>query len=97
MIDTKDVIDGLLDINKRLGFEYRAIDGAIKVCKMWQQLKKDSCEHGLIAMLEEEFFPSIIHQTVTVKIQGKDREELRKTRQHIKTTWGVMEVKEEEC
>lgn len=91
----KEVIDGLLYINKRLGFEYKAIGNAVQVCKMWHEFKKDSCEFELIKNVEEKFFPSIIHQTVVVEIQGANEEELRKTRQHIKTTWGVMEVKEE--
>ena len=92
MIKIKEIIDGLLDINKRLGFEYKAICNAIQVCKMWHEFKKDSCEFELIKNVEEKFFPSIIYQTVTVKIQGEDEEALRKTRQHIKTTWGVIEV-----
>lgn len=63
----KEIIDGLLNINKRLGFEYKAISSAMKVCKMWQQLKKDSCEHDLVEMLEEEFFPQLVTRKLEVK------------------------------
>ena len=92
-LDIKEIVDGLKDINKRLGFEYKAISSAIKVCEMWQEFKDDSCEFNLINIVEERFFPSIIKQTVTVEIQGKDEESLRDTIQQVRLLYGVKDVR----
>ena len=79
MLDSKETIDGLEDINKRLGFKYDAICDAIKAIKMWESFihkyggyyvdtvhAKYQIRH-FTDEVEEEFFPSLVSKTLIVK------------------------------
>lgn len=105
-LDTKEVIEGLKDINRRLGFEYKAINSAIKVCKMWDSIKGqcgnvfvEFCPESkeplvkLCTDIEERFFSSVIKQTVTIEVQGKDEESLRDAIQQVRLLYGVKDVR----
>ena len=106
MLDTKEIIEDLEAINRRAGFTFTGVVNAIKVVKMWERL---SIEYGGLIIkfpshqkvvreymneIEEEFFPSIIHQTVKVAIQGINKQRLRNTIETIKCVEGVDEVRQ---
>ena len=107
MLEVERIIDDLNSINERLGFKHSAVENAIKVLKMWKQLEKDYGQFDLkekdgmsdiplvarMRGIEMTFFPTIIHQTLKVAIQGKSDEQLHHIRKTIKNTWGVVEVR----
>ena len=80
MLDSKETIDGLEEINKRLGFKYDAICDAIKAIKMWERfiqrygpysislgIDDAMSVRDLTDEVEEEFFPSLVSKTLIVK------------------------------
>lgn len=95
MIDIKETIDELEHMS---GCNRRCIGNAIKIMKMWQDVKKDSCEFELIRCIEEDYFPSTATQDFIVTIQGSC---LRRDNavQTIECVHGVKEVKprEKDC
>lgn len=106
MLNSKETIDSLETINKRLGFKCSGISNAVKVIRMWEKFIQrygsyhlpgcfgpDRNIRELTNKIEEEYFPSIIHQNVSVDIEGENEDHLRKTRECIKDVWGVTEVR----
>lgn len=103
-LDIDKTIDDLKGINKRLGFEYSGISDAIKVCKMWKDVKYTASQwdvgqaaklslHRIIEEVEEEFFPPLITQTVTIEIARKSESLLEDTVDQIRLVPGVKDVR----
>jgi len=105
MRDLDTLIEDLEAINRRVGFTFTAVVDAIKVVKMWKKFKTQGikdyyrmnsslCVDEVVEQIEEEFFPSIIHQTVKVAIQGANKQRLRNTIETIECVEGVNEVRQ---
>ena len=84
-----------------LGAHIPCAEDAIKVMKMWKVLKKSTCVNILGAdcikdltnKIEEEFFPSVIKQTVTIEIRGENEQRLRNIISTIECVDGVKDVR----
>jgi hypothetical protein len=105
MIDINESIEDVEDVCKRLGFVPKSIKNLIQIAKMWGKFKKEYGSYLLlnagiskvrisnfIEDIEKEYFPSLLVQTITVKIQAKDEDILRHIRGQIYDTFGVTEV-----
>ena len=105
MIDVGQAILELETLNDSFDTPIYEIGVAIKMMKMWRMLRS---EYGGLMIkfpshtedvseymdeIEEKFFPSIIHQTLKVAIQGKDDKTLHRIRDIIKSVGGVNEVR----
>ena len=85
-----------------IGAHVPCAEDAIKVCKMWKVLKENTSINilgddrikYLTNKIEEEFFPSIVHQTIKVAIQGESKQRLRNTIETIECVEGVNEVRQ---
>ncbi len=101
-MDTKKIIKDLGDINSQVGFTYTAVVNAIKVVRMWEEIRKRTCINVMCGErikeytkeLEEEFFPTIVYQTIKVAIQGESEQRLRNTIETIECVEGVNEVRQ---
>ena len=79
MIDIKTMIESSENYCKHLGWTPAPVKDSIKVMKMWRRLKELSSSKdvgvphwmmridAMVETLEEEFFPSLISRTLTVK------------------------------
>lgn len=106
MIDIGQAILELETLNKSFDIPLYEIGVAVKALKMWRQLEKDygrfdlkekdgMSDIPLVARMkgiENTYFPSLIHQTIKVSIQGKDDKAIQHIRKRIRDTWGVREV-----
>ena len=107
MLEVERIIDDLNSINERLGFKHSAVENAIKVLKMWKQLETDYGQFDLkekdgmsdiplvarMRGIEMTFFPSLIHQTLKVAVQGKSDMDLHRIKDTIECIKGVNEVR----
>ena len=69
MIDLQKTIEEI-EALASFGADPQCFKDAIKVMKMWRDMKNDSCEHELIRIIEEDYFPSIATQDFIVTIRG---------------------------
>jgi len=92
MLDIEKTIDGLENLNKRIGFSHSAVCDAIKVLRMHRRLR-NACRNydmGQVTKLqitrildgiEEEFFPSLMTKTIKIKLEVPTEEGLARVEQ----------------
>ena len=68
-LDIGQTILELEKLNEHVGYPCTGIANAIKIIKMWRDVKRDSCEFELIKCIEEDYFPSLVTKTITVKVE----------------------------
>ena len=104
MLDIDKTIEGLDDINNRLGFKYSAVVEAIKALKMYAHIKYTASQwdvgkaqelrlHCIVEQAEEEFFPSLVSKTLIVKFDippGVPTKEFSTIRKLLERTRGVV-------
>ena len=92
MIDIQKTIDEVEALTS-LGADPQCMKDAIKVMKMWRDVKKDSCEFELIRWIEEDYFPTKMRQTVTIEIERKSESLLEDTIDQVRLVPGVKDVR----
>jgi len=69
MVDIDEIIKTLEHDSRCIGYTPTHIKDAIKIIRMWQAIKRDSCEFDLIRRIEEVFFPSLMTRTIKIKVE----------------------------